>query len=572
MIELTSIPWISATVFLPLVGALILMMVPAEHDRVHRTISMAFLVATFLLALALFAGFDAAVGGWQLVEKAEWIGTLGASYHLAIDGISLWLILATTFVAPFAVLAGARAITQRVKEYHLSMLVLVTAVLGALVARDMLLFYVFWELMLIPVYVLLGVWGGPKRIQAAQKLFTYTMAGSLLMLVGIIYLYVKGGSSDFSVDYLISVGHTLSVGEQYWLFAAFGVAFFIKFPIVPLHTWMADFHEETPAGGGVDVAALLVKLGPFGLIRFAMPMFPDAFIDAAPVLAALGVFAIVYGALIAYVQTDLKRLLVFSSVSHLGFVLLGLSSLKTQAMTGAMFQVISHTIVVAGLFLAIGMLQERRDSRDALSFGGLAKPMPKFAVLLVILAMGSAGVPGLAGFVGEFLILIGASQSTIFNVLGLNAIGETGFGPDIVATVLVAIAATGVIWGALYLLNMLKSLLFGPVSEENAHLADVNGRELALLVPLALLTILLGVRPAPILDAIAPAVEETRMTIRANVSERAHNELLEAENAQRQERIRFFTRLADEPWSIQRQQGATGAESHEHDSVPHDAH
>ena len=560
MIDFTSIPWISATVFLPLAGALILMMVPAGHERVHRTISASFLVATFFLALVLLAGFDSALGGWQFSENAQWIGALGARWQVAVDGISLWLVLLTTFMAPLIVFAGGRSITTRVKEYHLASLILVTAVLGALVARDMLLFYVFWELMLVPVYLLLGVWGGPKRIQAAQKLFTYTMAGSLLMLVAILYVYVRGGGASFAVDHLISVGQTLDRCEQGWLFAAFALAFFVKFPVVPLHTWMADVHEQTPAGGGVDVAALLVKLGPFGLLRFAMPMFPDAFIDAAPWLGLLGVFAIVYGALIAITQQDLKRLLVFSSVSHVGFILLGLASLKTQAMTGAMFQMISHGVVASGLFVAIGMLQERRGSRDAGDYGGLAGPMPKYATLLVILALGAAGVPGLGGFVGEFLILIGSSQSTIFNVLGLNAIGETGFGPDIIATLLVIVATTGVIWGAVYLLTMVKRILFGAVSEANASLPDLSWRELAILAPLAALTIGLGVRPAPILQAIEPAIEDTRLLIRSNVTEQAHSEMMEAEGAQRQERLRFYTNLADEPWSIQRQHAQPAAD------------
>lgn len=562
MTDLTGIPWISATVFLPLVGALILMMVPAEHDRVHRTISMSFLVATFFLALALFVGFDGASGGFQRVENKEWIATLGANWHVAIDGISLWLILTTTFLAPFIVLAAARSITTRVKEFHLAVLVLVTSVLGVLVARDMLLFYVFWELMLIPIYLLLGIWGGRGRIRAAQKLFTYTMAGSLLMLVGILYVYTKGGGTSFAIDHLISTGQTLSSVEQGWLFAAFGAAFFIKFPVVPLHTWMADFHEETPAGGAVDVAALLVKLGPFAFIRLAMPMFPDAFVGAAPYLAFLGVFGIIYGALIAWVQTDLKRVLVFSSISHVGFILLGLSSLKGEGMTGAMFQMVAHSLMASGLFLSVGMLQERRGgSRSTADYGGLATPMPKFAFLLVVLAMGAIGVPGLAGFVGEFLILLGSSQSTIFNVFGLNAIGETGFGPDIVATLLVVFAATGVIFGAFYLLKLVKAILFGPTSSTNATLPDLSWREVSILAPLALVTVLLGVRPMPVLQTIEPAVESARMNVASNLTERAHGERMEAADLQRQERLRFFVRLADEPWSIQRQMGAEAGES-----------
>lgn len=559
MTELSSIPWISITVFLPLMGALILMMVPAEHERVHRHISMAFMCLTFLVSLALITGFDPTNGNYQLTsvyENVPWISSIGASYSLGVDGISLWLILLTTFLGPFLVLASYKYIDTHVKEFHLALLILQTAMIGAFVALDVLLFYVFWELMLVPMYLIIGVWGSKDRIYAAVKLFLFTMVGSLLMLVAILYVYAKGGSESFALADMIATAQSLSLGEQRWLFAAFALAFLIKVPVFPLHTWLPDAHVQAPTAGSVVLAGILLKMGTYGLIRFGMPMFPDALVEAAPILGVLAVIGIVYGAMIAYVQSDAKKLIAYSSVSHLGFVVLGLAALTPQAMTGAVFQGLAHGITTSGLFLAIGILYERRHSRELADYGGIAKVMPRFTVLLIVIAMGSIGVPGLVGFVGEFLILLGSSQSMVLNFFGSTVLSKSGFGPELGAIILVVVAATGVILGALYVLLMLQRVLFGPIThEENRNLADLNIREMFVLVPIAFMAIFMGLRPLPFLDAIEPAVERTYASITENVSE-VHAERIQAQTDSNTARARFLSESDAEAWTIQRDAGA----------------
>lgn len=566
MTELSSIPWISITVFLPLVGALILMMVPAEHERVHRHISMAFMCLTFLTSLALIAGFDPSNGNYQLTsvyEQVPWISAIGAHYNLGIDGISLWLVILTTFLGPFLVLASYKYIDHHVKEFHLALLVLQTAMLGTLVALDVLLFYVFWELMLVPMYLLIGVWGSNQRIYAAVKLFLYTMVGSLLMLVAILYIYGKGGQQSFALDHMLAVAQGLTMNEQRLLFGAFALAFLIKVPVFPLHTWLPDAHVQAPTAGSVVLAGILLKMGTYGLVRFGLPMFPDAVVEAAPLLGILSVIGIIYGALIAYVQSDVKKLIAYSSVSHLGFVVLGLAALTPQAMTGAVFQGLAHGVTTSGLFLCIGMLYERRHTRELEDFGGLAKVMPRFAVLTIVIAMGSAGVPGLVGFVGEFLILLGSSQSLVLNPMGTSIASAAGFGPDLFAIILVAVAATGVILGALYILFMLQKVMFGPIKHDvNRTLPDLTGRELAVLLPIAFLTIFMGLRPLPFLESIQPAVERTYANITENVSDEVHGERLRAAQAHKLARSRFLGESESEAWTIQRDARPTDDAQH----------
>lgn len=559
MTELISIPWISITVFLPLVGALILMMVPAEHERVHRHLTMAFMSITFLVSLALITGFNPADGDYQLTsvyENVPWIRSLGASYWVGIDGISLWLVILTTFLGPFLVLASYKYITTRVKEFHLALLILQTSMLGAFVALDVLLFYMFWEIMLVPMYLIIGVWGSKQRIYAAVKLFLFTMVGSLLMLVAILYLYGKGGSESFALADMMVTAQSLSLNEQRLLFAAFALAFLIKVPVFPLHTWLPDAHVQAPTAGSVVLAGILLKLGTYGLIRFGLPMFPDAVVEAAPYLAVLAVIGIVYGAMIAYVQSDAKKLIAYSSVSHLGFVVLGLAALTPQAMTGAVFQGLAHGITTSGLFLAIGILYERVHSRELADYGGLAKVMPRFAVLTMIIAMGSIGVPGLVGFVGEFLILLGSAQSLVLNFAGPTFIGPSGFGPELMALILVIVAATGVILGALYVLMMLQRIFFGPVTHDaNRGLQDLSTREMFVLVPIAFMTIFMGLQPLPFLKSIEPAVERTYALITENVSEE-HAATLKAQRDRAEARTLFESELESEPWTIQRDAGA----------------
>ena len=569
MTELSSIPWISITAFMPLIGALILMLVPGEHKQAHRHLTMAFMTLTFLVSIPLVTGFDASNAGYQLTgpgENVSWISAIGARYHVGIDGISLWLVMLTTFLGPIVVLASYRYIDKHVKEFHLAVLVLQTAMIGAFVALDLLLFYIFWELMLVPMYLLIGVWGSKDRIYAAVKLFLYTMVGSVLMLVAILYVYAQGGASSFALDHMISTAQGLSLNEQRLLFGAFALAFLIKVPVFPLHTWLPDAHVQAPTAGSVILAGILLKMGTYGLIRYGMPMFPNAVVEAAPFLAVLSVVGIVYGAVIAYVQSDVKKLIAYSSVSHLGFVVLGLAAMTTQSATGAVFQGLAHGITTSGLFLCIGLLYERVHSRELSDFGGLTAVMPRFAVLFIIIAMGSAGVPGLVGFVGEFLILIGSARSFVLGFGTIELFGGFGFGPEQFAITFVVIAASGVILGALYLLFMLQKVMFGPIRHEsNRNLPDVTGRELAYLLPIVFMTIFMGVRPQLFLESIEPAVERTIAQIQDNTTG-PQRELVELGAVINANRNRFNRQAASEPWAIQ----AAHAHHGEHDS--HDDH
>jgi len=552
MIELSNIPWMSITVFLPLLGALILMMVPAEHDRLHRLVAMAFMCVTFLVSMVLVALFDSSNGGYQLTsvyENVPWIASIGARYHLGMDGISLWLVMLTTFLGPCLVLASYNYIDKRVKEFHISLLILQTAMLGTFLAQDVLLFYVFWEAMLIPMYVIIGVWGSDERIYAAVKLFIYTMAGSLMMLVGILYVYGKTG--NFALADMMATASSLSIVEQRWLFAAFAVAFLIKIPVFPLHTWLPNAHTQAPTAGSVVLAGILLKMGVYGLIRFAIPMFPDAAIDAAPILGILGVIGIIYGAIIAIVQPDAKKLVAYSSISHLGFVLLGLAAMTPQSMSGAVFQCLAHGITTSGLFLIIGIFYERRHSRELDDFGGLAKVMPRMAVIFVIMAMGSIGVPGLVGFAGEFPILLGSAQSRVLS-FGNTILSGTSFGPELGPTLLVVFATSGVILGAIYVLSMVQRYLFGPiVHEENRTLADLSLREMFVLVPLAAMTIFMGLQPQAFYEGIQPAVERTHVLIQDNATgtnaERLRDET-DATVAQRR-----FAKEGGPAWGLQKE-------------------
>ncbi len=585
-ISASAIPWISLTVFTPFLGALILMLVPAEHHRVHRNIALAVMSLTFLISITLVVSFDSSVAGYQLTSTLEnigWIRAIGARYHVGIDGISLWLVLLTTFLGPIVVLASTRYITTKVKEFHLALLVLQTAMLGAFVSLDLLLFYMFWELMLIPMYLLIGVWGSTDRIYAAVKLFIYTMVGSVLMLVAILYVYAKSGGDSFALAHMIEGARSLGAGEQRWLFAAFALAFLIKVPLFPLHTWLPDAHVQAPTAGSVVLAGVLLKMGVYGLIRYGMPMFPDAVFEAAPIIAILSVIGIVYGALVAYVQDDAKKLIAYSSVSHLGFCTLGLVALTTESVTGAVFQCLAHGIATSGLFLCIGMLYERRHTRLIADFGGMTKPMPRFAVLFVFIAMASAGVPGLVGFVGEYLILIGSAKSYILGFGELSFFSHLGFGPDKIAMLFVAIAATGMVLGALYLLLMLQKVMFGPIRhDENREVADVSARESLVLVPLVLAAIFMGVQPQIFLDDIEPAVERFIADIEANTTgDRAELVSEHREALMRQQR--FDVDRAQSPWEIQGEvgeshsddshgEGGHGEEFHGEDSHGEDSH
>jgi proton-translocating NADH-quinone oxidoreductase chain M/proton-translocating NADH-quinone oxidoreductase chain N len=428
---------------------------------------------------------------------------MGAHLKLGVDGISLWLVLLTTFLTPIVLLSTHTAVNKKVREFVAAILILETGMLGALLAIDLFLFYIFWEVMLIPMYLLIGIWGGDRRVYASIKFVIYTMVGSLLMLVAILYLYVQYGSVTGDYTFDLEKLHTLVLphGAQMWCFAAFGLAFAIKVPLFPLHTWLPDAHVEAPTAGSVILAGVLLKFGIYGFLRFALPLFPYGALQLGPYLAMLAVAGIIYGAAVAYVQEDVKKLVAYSSVSHLGFCVLGLLALNHAGVEGSIFAMLSHGLTTGGLFLAIGMIYERRHTRRMAEFGGLWKQMPIFGGLFLIVTLGSVGLPGLSGFVGEFLTLFGAFQSNESMQVGAAVIlWKPKF--------LVIVAALGVIIGAVYLLYMFQKMMFGPLdNDKNKELKDLSGREIAVFVPLVVMIFVMGLFPRPFLNKMDKSVE-----------------------------------------------------------------
>ena len=481
-------PILSLIVFSPLLGAGILALLPREPAQGVRRTAFVFSLLPLACALVALVAFQAGRGEFQLEDRAAWIPALGVGYRLGVDGVSLFLVLLTTILTPIVVLAGFD-VRRWVKEYYVLFLLLETGMLGTLLALDLFLFYVFWELMLVPMYLLIGIWGGPRRIYAAVKFVLFTMAGSLLMLVAIVYLgwKVKEATGAWGFDYDQALALALSSREQLWLFAAFALAFAIKVPLFPLHTWLPDAHVEAPTGGSVILAGVLLKMGTYGFLRFAFPLFPDAVVTAAPLFVVLAVTGIVYGALVAVMQGDMKKLVAYSSVSHLGFVVLGLFALDPTAVSGAVYQMLNHGISTGGLFLLVGMLYERRHTRLLAEFGGLWASVPRYAAALLVVMLASAGLPGLNGFVGEFLILAGSFQRWPWAVV---------------------VATSGIVLGALYLLWMYQRVIFGPLDrEENRTLADLTRREVWVIAPVIALCIVMGLVPTPVLRRIEPSVD-----------------------------------------------------------------
>jgi NADH-quinone oxidoreductase subunit M len=486
-----GIPILSLLIFFPILGAIVLLFINKENGRALRWVTLIFSLVEFLFSLPLFFEFNSKTGAMQFVEDWWWIQSYGISYKLGIDGISLLLVLLTTFLTILCILCSWTAITFRVKEFMISFLFLETGMIGALVALDLVLFYVFWEVMLIPMYLLIGVWGDPKRrIYAAIKFFLFTMAGSVLMLVAILILYFLNqkttGVSTFDVLELYKLG--LPVGAQYWLFGAFALAFAIKVPMFPFHTWLPDAHTEAPTAGSVILAGVLLKMGTYGFIRFAIPLFPNAAFDLLPLVSVLAIIGIIYGALVSMMQPDLKRLVAFSSVSHLGYVMLGMFAFNMQGIEGSIYQMLNHGISTGSLFLIVGMVYERRHTRLIADFGGLSKVMPIYAVFFMIVTLSSIGLPGTNGFVGEFLILLGAFQSNV--VYGV-------------------LAATGVILGAAYMLWMFQRVMFGKITRpENEKLKDLNAREITILVPMVIVIFLMGIYPKLFFSKMDASVEK----------------------------------------------------------------
>jgi NADH-quinone oxidoreductase subunit M len=441
-------------------------------------------LASVLLVVARFAPQS----GLQLVERAAWVERFGIEYHLGVDGISLWLVALTGFLGPIAVLGSWNGIRERVREFHFLLLLLQTGMLGVFLSLDLFLFYVFWEVTLIPMYFLIGVWGHERRLYAAYKFFVYTMAGSLLMLVAILALVVQHQRQTgiYTFDLLSLYATQIPPAQEIWYFAAFALAFAIKVPLWPLHTWLPDAHVEAPTAGSVILAAVLLKMGTYGFLRFAIPLFPGGMQIMLPLLLALAVIGIIYGALVALVQPDLKKLVAYSSVSHLGFVTLGLFCFNTQGLEGSLYQMLNHGVSTGALFLLVGMLYERRHTRAIAEFGGIARSMPIYATIFIIVTLSSIGLPGSNGFVGEFLILLGA-----FKAARPHAI----------------LAATGVVLGAVYMLWAAQRVLFGPLDKDaNRDLPDLSRRELAVLLPLVALIVLMGVWPRPFIDRMHAAV------------------------------------------------------------------
>jgi NADH-quinone oxidoreductase subunit M len=441
--------------------------------------------------LAVLVQFDPSEGGIQLVARQSWIKVAGwnIDFYMGVDGLSILLVLLTTLLTPISILSTWTAVEERVKEFMVFFLLLETGMIGVFVALDLFLFYIFWEFTLVPMYFLIGVWGGPRRIYAAIKFFLYTMTGSILMLLAILWLGIRQGT--FSVPELIARGG-IPAGVQMWLFLAFAAAFAIKVPMWPLHSWLPDAHVEAPTAGSVILAGVLLKMGTYGFLRFNLAMFPDATLKAAPWMAALAVVGILYGAAVSYAQKDVKKLVAFSSVSHLGFVMLGLFALNPQGVAGAILQMVNHGLSTGALFLIVGMIYERRHTRDMDAFGGLWKIMPVYGSLTLIVVLASMGLPGLNGFVGEFTILLGA--------FGSDALGSYWFA---------GLAALGVILAAVYMLFMFQKLFLGEVDkEENRLLKDLNWREIATLAPLLILIFWIGLYPKPFFNIIEPAINK----------------------------------------------------------------
>jgi len=479
---------LSLIIFLPMIGALLLLLIPRDLTQGLFKTALLFTTLTFIWSLKVLWHFDPAKGEMQFEERLAWIPTYGIEYLLGIDGISLFLVLLTTLLGPIVILASW-TIFKKVKEYLIFMLLLETGMIGTFLALDLFLFYVFWEVMLIPMYFLIGVWGGPRRVYAATKFILYTMSGSLLMLVAIIYLATRNSQVTqlLTFDLLKIYNLQLPYEEQIWLFSAFALAFAIKVPLFPFHTWLPDAHVEAPTAGSVILAGVLLKMGTYGFLRFAIPLFPDATLAAAPYIIALAVVGIIYGALVAMMQADIKRLVAYSSVSHLGFVMLGLFVLNLQGVQGALYQMLSHGLSTGALFLIVGMIYDRRHTRMIDDFGGLWKPLPIFSAFFLVVILSSIGLPGLNGFIGEFLILLGAFKTVPFWTAG---------------------AATGVVLGAIYMLWMFRRVVLGPLNNpENQKLKDIGVREIILLVPILFLIVFMGIYPRPFLSRMKPSVE-----------------------------------------------------------------
>ena len=488
---------LSTMTFFPLLGLMFVLFIPRDNDGLLKGFTLVVTMITFAMSLPLaFDNVFATSGGMHYREFYEWINIgdyFRMNYNVGVDGISLWLVMLTTFIMPIAVLSTWKAVDKNTKGFMALLLLLETGMLGAFISLDLFLFYIFWELMLIPMYFLIGIWGGKNRIYAAVKFFIYTAVGSLLMLVAIMFVYYYAIQSGMPVENGFGIHEfyklNLPYDAQYWLFLAFGFSFAIKVPMFPLHTWLPDAHTEAPTAGSVILAAVLLKMGTYGYVRFAMPLFPDALPTFIPLLATLSVIGIVYGSLVAMMQEDVKKLVAYSSVAHLGFVMLGVFAMNLQGLAGGMIQMINHGISTGALFLIVGFIYERRHTRLISEFGGLAHKMPIFATIFLIITFSSIGLPGTNGFVGEFLALMGAFEG------GLRWYA--------------VVATTGVIFAAVYMLWMYQRVMFGKLTNPaNENLKDLSAREIVIMVPLLLFVFWIGVYPNTFFEKMNPAMEQ----------------------------------------------------------------
>jgi NADH-quinone oxidoreductase subunit M len=506
--NIAHFPWLSFITFVPTACAVLLLFFNRRSHELMRSVALVFMLICLAGSLVMYSLFDSSSAAMQLQESHPWIASWGVSYKMGIDGISLFLVLLTTLLGPIVILASWKDITVRVKEFLICLLVLQTGMIGVFVSLDLFLFYVFWEIMLIPMYLLIGVWGNPaRRLYAAIKFVLYTIVGSLLMLVAILALYFIAGEAtgDYTFDLLKLYDVRVPVYAQFWMFLAFFLAFAIKVPMFPFHTWLPDAHTEAPTVGSVVLAAVLLKMGTYGFIRFAIPLFPNAAADATWWICWLALIGIIYGAWVAMVQTDVKRLVAFSSVSHLGFVMLGMFAFTVEGVEGSIIQMVNHGLSTGALFLIVGIIYERRHTRLIAEYGGVSKVMPLYAVFFMVFTLSSIGLPGLNGFIGEFLILLGT-----FKVYKVYAI----------------IAASGVIFAAVYMLWMFQRVMFGQVTNpKNLGLKDLSAREVVVLLPILIFVVWIGVYPNTFLRPMEPSVKNLIQQV-----EKKRTAVLEMEN------------------------------------------